>query len=256
MQENHERKRIELFFCRTINAKKNLSRIDSSKLKQKIAKSKMDNYALVIDISSDKENQRYSTPIKTLPVNMVGRLNLSDSSVEVWRGSEADLNSTQESVSTFESDTEEAFVVESHQKENSEDYYEEPDSSREMPELSRAPVLADITNEKEYVPLSKTEKLNDLDEPSIKEIEETHGLSMTEDYYCTAGRGNSFTSARIRRARKQHVLIAREIPHCPRPWSTSYRGVLSRPAPGRDFSCCGGIPKFARGQGHGRTTQN
>ena len=74
----------------------------------------MDNYALVIDISSDKENHRYSTPIKTLPINMVGRLNLSDSSVEVWRGSEADLNSTRESVSTFESDTEEAFVVESH----------------------------------------------------------------------------------------------------------------------------------------------
>ena len=149
----------------------------------------MDNYALVIDISSDEEKHRYSTPIKTLPVNMVGRLNLSDSSVEVWRGSEADLNSTQESVSTFESDTEEAFVVESHQKENSEDYYEQPDSSREMPELTRAPVLADITNKKEFVPPSKTEKLNDIDEPSIKEIEETHGLSMTEDYYCTAGRG-------------------------------------------------------------------
>ena len=41
-----------------------------------------------------------------------------------------DLNSTQESASTFESDTEEAFVVESNQKENSEDYYEEPDSPR------------------------------------------------------------------------------------------------------------------------------
>ena len=76
----------------------------------------------------------------------------SDSSVEVWRGSEADLNYTQESVSTIESDTEEAFVVESHQKENSEDYYEEPDSSREMPELTRAPVLADITNKKRIRP--------------------------------------------------------------------------------------------------------
>ena len=167
----------------------------------------MDNYALVIEISSEEENHRYSTPIKTLLVNMVGRLNLSDSSVEVWRKSEADRNSSHESVSTFGSDTDEAFVVESHQKENSEDYYEEPDSSREMPELTRAPVLADITNEKEYVPPSKTEKLNDLDEPSIKEIEETHGLSMTEDYYCTAGRGNSFTSARIRRARKQPYLL-------------------------------------------------
>ena len=86
MQEKYEQKKFELFICRTINEKKSLSRIDSSKLK--IAKRKMDNYALVIDISSDEENQRYSTPIKTLPVNMVGRLNLSDSSVEVWRGSE------------------------------------------------------------------------------------------------------------------------------------------------------------------------
>ena len=40
---------------------------------------------------------------------MVGRLN---SSIEVWRGSEAELESTQDSNSTFESDQEEAFVVE------------------------------------------------------------------------------------------------------------------------------------------------
>ena len=117
-----------------------------------------------------------------------------------------------------------------------------------MPELTRAPVLADITNEKEYVPPSKTEKLNDLDEPSIKEIEENHGLSMTEDYYCTAGRRNSFTSAKIVRARKQPLLIAREIPHCPRPWLTSYRGAMSRPAPGRDFSFCGGYRNLQEGE--------
>ena len=85
--EKYEQKRVELFICRTINVKKSLSRIDSSKPRQKIAKSKMDNYALVIDISSDEENHRYSTPIKTLPVNMVGRLNLRDFSVEVWQGS-------------------------------------------------------------------------------------------------------------------------------------------------------------------------
>ena len=60
----------------------------------------MDNYASVIDISSDEENNRYCTPIKTLPVIMVGRLDLSDSSVEVKRGGEADFCST--SVSTFE----------------------------------------------------------------------------------------------------------------------------------------------------------
>ena len=113
----------------------------------------MDKYALVIDISSDEENHRYSTSIKTLPVNIVGRLNLSDSSVEVWRGSEADLDSTQESASTFESDTEEAFLVKSHQKENSEVYYEEPDSSREMPELTRAPHLQTSRMKRNTLPL-------------------------------------------------------------------------------------------------------
>ena len=65
----------------------------------------MDTYALVIDISSDEENNRYSTPIKTLPLNMVGRLNLSDSSMEDWRGREADLNSPSTSISTFESES-------------------------------------------------------------------------------------------------------------------------------------------------------
>ena len=52
----------------------------------------MDNYALVIDISSDEENNRYSTPIKTLPNYMVGRLDLSDTSTEVHPGSERELN--------------------------------------------------------------------------------------------------------------------------------------------------------------------
>ena len=35
---------------------------------------------------------------------MVGRINLSDSSVEVWGGSEADLYSSSTSISTFESE--------------------------------------------------------------------------------------------------------------------------------------------------------
>ena len=57
----------------------------------------MNGYALVIDIFSDEENARTSTPIKTLPLNMVGSLNLSDSSTEVYRGSDAEINSTFES---------------------------------------------------------------------------------------------------------------------------------------------------------------
>ena len=103
----------------------------------------MDNYALVIDISSDEENIRYSTPIKTLPVKIV---NLSDSSVEVWRGSEASPNSSQTSTSTFNSEPDEAFVVENQEEDESDDYYGEPDSSWVMPKLTPAPLLANITN--------------------------------------------------------------------------------------------------------------
>ena len=31
---------------------------------------------------------------------------------------------------------------------------------------------------------------------------------------------------------------------------------LSRPAPGRDYSCCSGVPGFKRGRGHGRPKQS
>ena len=124
----------------------------------------MDDYPLNIDISSDEENNRHSTPTKTQPVNMVGRLDLSDSLAEVWRGSDADLELPQESVSTFEvtgspkkwrtnflpkvANQGEALLVEVQSEIDSENYYEEPDSSREMPQLTPAPSLKDITNER------------------------------------------------------------------------------------------------------------
>ena len=54
----------------------------------------MNGYSLVIGISSDEENVRRSTPIKTLPVNMVGKANPSDASTEVYRGSDPELDST------------------------------------------------------------------------------------------------------------------------------------------------------------------
>ena len=53
---------------------------------------KMNGYSLVIDISSDEGMT--STPIKTVPVNMVGKLNISDSSLEAWRSTDAELDST------------------------------------------------------------------------------------------------------------------------------------------------------------------
>ena len=52
----------------------------------------MNGYSLVIDISSDEGMT--SKPIKTVPVNMVGKLNISDSSLEAWRSSDAELDST------------------------------------------------------------------------------------------------------------------------------------------------------------------
>ena len=55
----------------------------------------MNGYSLVIDISSDE--RMTSTPIKTVPVNMVGKLNISDSSLEAWRSTDAELDSTFES---------------------------------------------------------------------------------------------------------------------------------------------------------------
>ena len=118
----------------------------------------MKNYALVIDISSDEESDRYSSAIKTLHTNMVGRLNLSNSSVEVWAGSEADLSST--SASTFETldspkkvnfaqkenDEKGAFRVEQSPMDTDEDYNEETESPRQLPPLQLAPVLRNVHN--------------------------------------------------------------------------------------------------------------
>ena len=55
---------------------------------------------------------------------------------------------------------------------DSDVYFEEQDSSRDMPELVPAPVLKDITNAKrqQNVPPWKTEKLDDLSDPSVEEL--------------------------------------------------------------------------------------
>ena len=116
---------------------------------------------------------------------MVGMLN---SSIEVWRGSEAELESTQDSISTFESDEEEAFVAEKQNESESDN--EEPDY---MPEL--APALNKNNQENETpLPPAETEELN---EPSVRENEEIYGIKLDDnEFYCLAGRGNSFTSTK------------------------------------------------------------
>ena len=108
----------------------------------------MSGYSLVIDISSDEENQRHSTPIKTLALNMIGTLNISDSSIEVYRGSEAELNSTYESecspkrvrLTPPEKTSRRVIfklpLTNKSQRANpdsdSDEYYEEPDSPRKV----------------------------------------------------------------------------------------------------------------------------
>ena len=241
----------------------------------------MSNYELVIDISSDEEENevRQSTPIKTLPLNGITVLSLSEASLEATKGSAEEmmdsinsLNLSGISASTFETigsprktnfDTTspgEAFIVEGHSTETSEEsYFEEPDTPRQLPPLQPAPVLRDMTNGELSLnePPTKIDRLDDLTEPTMEDIENVYGIGLqsSSEFNSLCGRGARFTSTKLTRARKQPVLITREIPHCPRPVSTGYRGALSRPAPGRDFSCCGGIPKFARGRGHGRATQ-
>ena len=113
-----------------------------------------------------------------------------NSSIEVWRGSEVELESTQDSISTFESDEEEAFVAEKQNESESDN--EEPDY---MPEL--APALNKNNQENETPltpPPAETEELN---EPSVREIEEIYGIKLDDnEFYCLAGRGNSFTSTK------------------------------------------------------------
>ena len=58
----------------------------------------MNNYDLVIDISSDEEerdsNVRQSTPIKILPLNVITTLDLSGSSLEATKGSTEEMMSS------------------------------------------------------------------------------------------------------------------------------------------------------------------
>ena len=113
----------------------------------------MNRYSLVNDISSDKEDNRHSTPIKSVSVNMVGKLNICDSSLEVWRTSHADLDSTFDSgfspkkirISPIKNRNKNGKVwfnlPTAESTDSDEGGYEEPDT---LPKPS--PVLKEITN--------------------------------------------------------------------------------------------------------------
>ena len=112
------------------------------------------------------------------------------------------------------------------------------------------------------------ERLNDLNEPygeyneklcSMEEKEYFTKLALELEQeeqkiaYMTAGRGRGPHQVRNYISRPP-VVTKKEIPHCRAlPLSLASRGALSRPAPGRNFTCCSGIPGFGRGHGQGQS---
>ena len=156
----------------------------------------MNGYSFVIDISSDEENMRPSTPIKTLPLNLMRTLNISDSSTEVYRGSEAELDSMRESECSpkrvklspqKKKKTKVMFKLPPavcKQKNNldsdSDNFYEEPDSSvEEMP--LKASRKSNVQPEQE----TQESSLNDLNEPTkppeISQEEKEHLEAMIRE---------------------------------------------------------------------------
>ena len=286
----------------------------------------MNGYSLVIDKSSDEDNNRCSTPLKTLPLNTISTL--SDSSTEAFRGSEAETDSTSESdcspkrrgpiPSKKKKLGRVSFNLPPAVNPNSDtDFYEEPDTPPSQPQIKPTPVLKEKANipqlGNERAP--NTVKLNDLNEPSLAELDALHGLDIEDrQFFATVGRGRThygakenappptkreqcrcalsdptkppeicpigstrreqelremeeeerlitkMTSGRVA-GKSRHADFQRPSPchhqerNSPLPSYTlvsCFKRALSRPAPGRDYSCCSGIPGFEIGRGQGR----
>ena len=222
----------------------------------------MNGYSLVIDISSDEEYTRTSTPLKSLPLNMVG--SLSDSSTEVFRGSDAELESscgskgsprilglTPKKKKKF---TRVSFKLPPVNNGSESDFYEETDTPKRAEPLKPCRKI-NVQPEREM----PRDSPNDLDElskpPEISREEQEHfermALELEEEErqitYMTAGRGRGPHQIRNYISRPP-VVIKKEIPHCHGlPVSLASRGALSRPAPGRGCSFC-----YVMGRGRGR----
>ena len=122
---------------------------------------------------------------------------MSDSSVEVYRGSDAEMVSTSESPETAPTPKKKrktgrvTFNLPSADSDT--DYYEEPDSPQRLPSpIKRTPVLKRTENipvlGNERMPNS--EKLNDLNEPSLAELEALYSLDLEDrNYFASVGRG-------------------------------------------------------------------
>ena len=135
-----------------------------------------------------------------------------------------------------------------------DDYYEEPDRPSPLPALQPAPILEDVTQSYGYNKQTDdpVEKLNDLSELEVEQIEKEYGISLDDPTTrCNfGGRGIHYTSKRITRNRRQPILIAKEIPHCGAVVATRSRGALSQPAPGWCTYCQHDIHRRSNGMGH------
>ena len=155
----------------------------------------MAGYTLVIDISSDEENINHSTPIKTLPVNMVGRLGLSDSSTEAYRGSDPELDSISESPVKMTPTpkkrkrlTKVSFALSPAENVDSDDYYEEPETPTLPPQVKGEENFRSLGNERKRE-TAVTQKEN---EPSVDELEALYGLDIEDrQYFKSVGRGEN-----------------------------------------------------------------
>ena len=231
----------------------------------------------LIDISSSSDDSPMtaSTPIKLMEVCALDTLDLSDVSREPRIGSAEDELSTSmnrvdisnSSVSTFYSQGSPrvvtCFVPEENKKiADTKSSYEEPDTP--PPPLTKAPVLQDITNSPRTSEAKnkkgRRDTLNDLEDAASPSSSEENHIGV--DFSCPTlncdygGRGIHFTSKRLRRNRRQPVLVTREIPHCPSYVAIRSRGALSQPAPGWCTYCHQGVHRRAIGAGHGRAMNN
>ena len=201
---------------------------------------------------------------------MVGTLNLSDSSVEVEKSSEADLDSSTLSASTFEPgcspkkikispskkkrNAKVTFKLGNDQDTESEDnYFEERETPRQLPPLQSAPVLREISNisATRNKTTTKTNALNDLTELPLANLEGIYSLDLEDkEYYATVGRVRGPHSIRTVRPRQPPVLVTREILHCHGVPAFRATAALSRPVPGRNCACYNELAGLGSGQGY------
>ena len=122
----------------------------------------------------------------------------------------------------------------------------------------RAPRIASLPKENRR-PASPLNDLNEQSKPPEISPEEMQYLEkMVPDLEEEEKKTEYMKAGRRRKVRKYiscpSIVVKKEIPHCHGlPLSLASRGALSRPAPGRYFTCCSGIPGFGRGHGQGQS---